>query len=595
MHSRILPDDQALELLKECLNSNCKYVGIDVETNGKDCRDGRGYGHGFSLAFRNGSGAISAAYFPLRHTNLGAAHNYNARAVLPLLQEIVDTKTAIYHNAKGDLVFLSTFGINAIRGRFICSLHVAHLVDENLPLGGKSLEACSKHYLNDSKLKDPLKKAIELFGWHMLTPDLICEYAMYDAVLHLKLGEALMPLARAEKLEETWAHKVEYTKCVIDMESMGIEIDVELCNRMAELGRKRMQEEVNSLGGLNPGSRNDQEELFINQLGLDPIMKKRKRKDGSSVETMTFDKDAMEIYDKILELRNDSTARHVLNYRGWQKSVTSNYEPYVELLSPDGRLRPNYKLHGTKTGRMSCENPNLQQIPKAGVKPWNGEMKKCFVPASGFALWGFDYSQLELRVGTAYAQEPSLGEVFQQGRDVFTEMSNQLGMTRNDTKTLVYSIQYGAGINRISNVFGVSRARAEEIRQNYYQTYPRFRDITKEASSLAIRDRKIRLWSGRYRHFLYPEDESFKAFNSVIQGGSADVVERAMLRIWKMGFPQDECRMLLQVHDELIFEIREDLVEKYKPIIMDAMTTIDYHPMFDRVKFAAEGKRWGEK
>lgn len=581
---KILDEDVAFQYLQDALNSTSP-VGIDTETSGLEIRDGRHYGFGISIAFHSAQG-LCAFYMPFKHTNLGTGSNYNLDRFLPVLQELIDSHLNIFFNAKFDLVSLSTFGLQTDRCKYIDCLILAHLVNENTPVS-KSLESCSQHYLRDGKKKDYLKDAIKIFGWGMLTPDLIAEYATYDAVLTLRLYEALKPLAQAEKLTETWRHKAEFLRCLIDMESMGIRVDQQLCKEMAEVGHREMDRIKDELG-LNPASRIDLEQLLIQDLKLEPIYSEK-------TGNITFDKNAMAVYERFLEGSGDQRARRVLEFRGWQKSVSSNYEPYISLLSPDGRLRPNYKMHGTKTGRLSCENPNLQQIPKAGVKPWNGKMKECFVPATDYVLVGFDYSQLELRVGTAYAQEASLAETFRQGKDIFTEMSQQLGMSRNDTKTLVYSIQYGAGINRIRNVFRVSTDRAQEIRQNYYDTYPAFRSISKRASDLAARDKRIKLWSGRYRHFQYAEDEKFKAFNSVIQGGAADIVERAMLRIWRMQLPRDECRMLLQVHDELIFEIRQDLVEKYKPIIMHAMTQVDWHPMFETVKFAADCKLWGEK
>src|SRR6185437_5333306 len=148
----------------------------------------------------------------------------------------------------------------------------------------------------------------------------------------------------------------------------------------------------------------------------------------------------------------------ILEYRGWSKTTSSNYRPYLALLSPDGRLRPNYKQHGTLTGRLSCEMPNLQQIPREGSKRWNGQLKKCFITLDpDEMLLEFDYSQLELRLGAAYAKEESLIQVFREGRDIFQEMAEALEMDRQSTKTMNYAIAYGAGVTRISNVLDISR------------------------------------------------------------------------------------------------------------------------------------------
>ena len=356
-----------------------------------------------------------------------------------------------------------------------------------------------------------------------------------------------------------WQHKQDFMRVVIEMERLGIGVDVDLCNRMAEKGLDQMERIKKALNA-DPGKRGDLEGLLLDELGL-PVVKK------TPAGKPSFDKFAMEEYEEILSQRNDKTAQLILAFRGWQKSVSSNYKPYVELLSPDGRLRPNYKLHGTRTGRMSCEKPNLQQIPKEGTKPWNGKMKECFTPAPGYKLVEFDYSQLELRLATAYTKDQSLMTVFAEGRDIFTEMSKDLGMTRQETKGLVYSIQYGAGVRRISNIFDVSNGEARRIISNFYSTYPGFRTMSNACEQIVLSKGSLRLISGRRRHFQYPRDEARKSFNSLIQGGAADLVERAMVRLHKR-VVNDECRMLLQVHDSVIFEIREDKVFEYGPRIL---------------------------
>src|SRR5690606_39266387 len=150
------------------------------------------------------------------------------------------------------------------------------------------------------------------------------------------------------------------------------------------------------------------------------------------------------------------------------------YRSYLEHVSPDGRLRPDYKHHkdeddgGTVTGRLSCANPNLQQIPKSGKKPWNGGVKRSFIPTPGYELWEVDYSQLELSLGTAYADVKELMEVFNdESRDIFSEIAATLGLERDPTKTYVYSTQYGAGINRLVSALGVTPAKAAQIRDDY--------------------------------------------------------------------------------------------------------------------------------
>lgn len=562
------------------LLERAEYVALDTETSGENIRDGRGYLVGLSVAYGELSG-----YLPIRHINEldGSNTNLTDDERYRLTKAIENYKGwLIFHNSKFDLESLRSAGIN-YTGKFYDTMLIAHLINENKPYS-KSLDGCTKHYVGkDSKKKsEAFLAAQKIWGWNM-PASVMYEYAAYDAVLTFRLFEAIKPLFDKEELAETWEHKQKFVRTIIAMERRGVRVDTTLAKRM-QIHGEMIMEDIREELKLNPGSTKDLKVLLIDKLGL-PVVK------ATPAGAPSFDKEAMAVYDRALELQENHTAELITTYRGWQKSVSSNYIPYQELLSPDGRLRPNYKLHGTKTGRMSCEKPNLQQIPRSGDKAWNGEMKSTFIPEEGYELYEADYSQLELRLGTAYAGEEGLKRIFAEGRDVFTEMSNDLGMSRQNTKTLVYTIQYGGGINRISTVFAVSRERAEQLRENYFSTYPGFHSVAMVATQKAKHVGKLKLWSGRYRHFLYPREEAHKAFNSVIQGGAADIVERTMVRCFESVDNDEECRMLLQVHDSIVWEIKRDMVDKYLPMIKEAMTNIE--PDFG-VTFAVDIHKFGE-
>jgi DNA polymerase I len=497
-----------------------------------------------------------------------------------LQREKIAKGVLVFHNSKGDLDFGDNLGINLVGNTSYCTMRMAHLIREEYPFR-KSLDVCYKHYCK-GKGKTPLD--FTSIGWGNVPSESMYEYAANDASITLDLFNVLKPLFDAEQLEEVWQSKREVINIYRKMESRGVKIDTDLCKQMYELGTDEMADLARTLG-VNPASPLGLKKILIDELRL-PIVKR------TPTGRPCFDKESMQHYDRLLEHSTDATALLILAYRGWQKSTSSNYGPYLSLLSPDGRLRPNYKLHGTKTGRASCEKPNLQQIPKVSNKPWNGKMKNAFIPKDGYTLIEFDYSQLELRLATAYAQEKTLMDVFHQGRDIFTEMSEELGMSRNDTKTLVYTIQYGGGLRRISTVFGVSESRASELREGFFQAYSGFRVATKTASGRAKSKGKVKLWSGRYRHFEYPAEQSHKAFNAVIQGGAADIVDHSQRRIIARSLDvRDECEMLLQVHDSLVFEIRTDLLNTYVPEIKEAMEQVE--PDFG-VKFAVDFHEWGK-
>lgn len=581
LYNEVIDERIALDVIRRMTNE--PIVSIDTETNGKEIRDGRGHAYGISIASGD-----TAVYLPFRHRDL-CESNYNLHDFMQPMQYILDNSTVVYHNAKFDLVSLRTLGANPFGKRFVDTMVLAHLVDENRPFGGKSLDACAKFYLhNDGKKNQKgteYTESLALFGYEGMTADLTSEYAAWDARITYDLYQKLIPLLQKEDLGPTWQHKMQMIELLIEMEGAGVKVDVDLCEDMSGTGRLRMLQIRNELGLLNPGSTNDLKILLIDRLHL-PVVKLTPK--GKPC----FDKYAMDEYEEILEVTNDTTAKLILEYRGWQKSVTSNYEPYVRLLSPDGRLRCNYNLHRTVTGRMSCNEPNLQQIPRLGEKAWNGKMKQCFTAKEGYVLVEGDYSQLEFRLSSSFAKEPKLLEIFNSSdRDVFTETAKALGMERHEAKTLTYAILYGAGANRIKNIFGVSESRGQQIRDNFFSVYPNLLKASKHATHYAMSHKYVPLWTGRRRHFLDPKNEAHKAYNSLTQGGAADIVERTMLRSAKEGFNNDDCRMLLQVHDSIVWEVREDLVDKIKPELAAMMRRVE--PDFG-VIFKADIKTWGE-
>jgi len=557
---------------------NAPYLAVDTEATLLELRDGRGWAMGLSIAFRLPGMGLISNYFPFRHETGNLDKNW-----LGQIKDLLENhKRLIFHNAKFDLVSLKTLGI-VIEGEFYDTMLMAHMVNENEPFSGKGLDSLSKYYLND-----PGKRKSELFvgfirymGWAKVTPELMHDYAAYDTDLTLRLYEHLQLEWDVQDLDQLWQVEQEFIHLLVKMEGRGVRINQSLVEGELDRGQKRMGE-ISELLGLNPASPKDLHKLLIEELSL-PVVKETPGGKAS------FDKQAMIEYEALLAVYDDPRASLILEYRGYQKTVSSNYKPYKELLSPDGRLRPNYKMHGTVTGRLSCEKPNLQQIPRVSDKPWNGALKQAFIPEPGFTLWEADYSQLELRLGAAYAAESELIEVFNSGRDVFSEMARELDMPRHNTKTLTYTLQYGGGAKRLSDVFGVSIEKAGEIKDEYFERYPGFRKMAQTASSKCRRQGFLRLWSNRRRHFSDPQNEAHKAFNSVVQGGAAEIVKHTMLRLSE-SVDSDDCRMLLQIHDSVVFEIRnghESVLEDIKKI-MEAV-----EPDFG-VHFAVDVHKWGE-
>lgn len=356
-----------------------------------------------------------------------------------------------------------------------------------------------------------------------------------------------------------WEIEADFIRLIARIKQRGIAIDTEFSRKKAIEGT-RILNQISGELGWNPGSTQQLGKYLIDELGL-PVVKRTPK--GAPA----FDKEALEEYELHLDATGDETAQKVLTYRGWQKTVSSNFQAYLDLMDENEILHPNYKVHGTRTSRLSCEKPNLQQIPRESIKPWNGDVKKAFIPrnyelyytnnegyefyrpirkqAGILRLRTFDFKQVEFRLAAAYAKEYELLEIFNSGADIFTEMSERLGRPRHQIKTFVYATLYGAGKNKIALILKVPQDEAIDLYEEYHGTWPGFKRISENAARLASNDGYIEYWTGRRRHLS--KGESHKAFNSVIQGGAFEIVKRRMLSL------RDE-PIVLQVHDSITVE-----------------------------------------
>lgn len=566
-------------------------IGFDTETNARDLfGDPFARVNGFSVAIKIGE-YYYKEYFPVAHIDGPNVPQEYADALL----EIISRKMIIMHNSIFDLrAFEMLCKFQWQIKSFIDTMKLAHLHNENFSADGMgnkegySLENCCQRYLGYQGKEKSLEfnMTLKLVGWNGMDFHTIREYGATDALITYKLWESIMKkVSREPGIAHYWK-TIENTNLSVlkSFRELGVKVNIPLAVRLEARGLEVMREIESEIGVKfsGPGSVKATQDLFWNVLKLPVILNKKTGKP-------TLDKEAMKRYDAILARQDNPIAAKLLEFRGWQKSVTAFYRPYQELVDPDGRIRTDFKPHGTVTGRYSSSKPNLQQIPKESDKEWNGQAKDCFMPEDGHELWEFDYSQLEFRLSASYAREPKLLDVFNDdSRDIFDEMSLDLGLTRQQCKTLTYSIQYGAGEQRIMDVFGYGRTEARNAINSWYDNYPGIRRVSDRAKQMATQYGKVELWSGRYRHFAKPKMEARKAFNSTIQGGAADMVKLAMNNIHK---ELPELRMVLQVHDALWFEIPNAQVNFYLPQIKEIMQRPPTES--NRVIFKVDGHRVG--
>lgn len=570
--------------LKTAEAKQVTILGLDTESTGLRVKDGTDKLTGLSLAFKIGP-TYCSKYFPFFHKT---GENLSP-SLIPRIQKLLESKPISVHNSPHDIAAAQTVrhqapevGLDLTKSPMIYDPMLEfHMLDEEGY--SKELQYLSKKHLGEEKYRDEIYQWTKYFGWSDVPSFLMEQYAAKDAELHLKLHEYAWPFLELEELDSLWPTEYDFIKVMSKIMNRGVRVNQDFCKQQSEIGWMTMADIESELGFI-PSKSSELGPFLLEELKL-PILK-------TSLKTgkPSFDKFVMEQYEEILSTRSDKTAKLILEYRGWQKVVSSLYQNLITKISPDGRIRPNFKLHGTKTTRLSCEDPNLQQIPREGNKPWNGKAKQAFIPADGYELSEGDYAQLEFRLECEYTEEPELIAAFaDEKRDVFTEMSQQLVLPRYETKQYKYATGYGAGLGRIANMFGVSLERAEEIRTTYRQAYPGIYKASTRAKQLAESRGYVRYWTGRRRHLS--KSDSSKAFNSIMQGGAAEVVKRKMIEIDKHledNYGED-ARLVLQVHDSVVIEHRPEIRDQIRKEVSDIMTDL---PQFN-TKFKVDFHSFG--
>jgi len=578
-------------------------IGVDTEGTGLNVLDNRDYCMGIGIAYRLPIiGSIQTSYFPFRHNlkfDPDDYSNLDTSTFLPRLKALLESKPITCHNLKYDEPALATLGIK-VGPKAFCSLAMTHMLNENLP--SFELDWLAKYILKDEKYNtEEFDKFIKIWGWPNLPIQLADPYCQQDASLHLRLFEYVFPKLKSEELVNLWPEELEFIRCLIKVETNGVRLNVELAKKLSAYSEQRMLDIIELLG-FNPGTYSDLAPYLFDELKL-PILDRGKPTKDYPEGRPSMTRKIMDEYDEMLESFQNPTAKLVVEFRQLQKARSTWYEGFQNKLCPDGRLRSNFKIHGTRTRRLSNSFPNLQQLPRRSNNNTNKETRQLLIPDDGFELWEYDYAQLELRIGTVYAGEKALVQVYNEDRDFFTELTltafpgmdpestnPKTGHTfRYDIKQYFYARQYGAGITKQAIVLHVSEDEVRTISERIDNAYPGFKRTSKIATIKAKETGFVRYWTGHKRHFNFWDDKHHKAFNALIQGGAAQIVKRAMLRVDK--FTTDDCRLLLQVHDSLVTEERIGTHEHYSKLIINAMEDF---PQFG-VKFAVDCHRWGDK
>ncbi len=552
-----------------------KEICFDTETTGIDANEAELVGLSFSV--KKGE----AFYVPC------PADKEGCLKLLNNFQQLFNNKsiTWIGQNIKYDMLLLKWYGFELLGNTFDTML--AHYVIE--PDGKRSMDALSEKYLGYATVHiDELigKKGKNQGNMRDVELEKIKDYAAEDADITLQLKNTFLPQLKEKEVEKVF-YEVEnpLVKVLTAMEFEGIRIDEQFLNEYSkELEReaKTAEESVYQQAGVrfNLASPKQLGEVLFDKLKLDPKAKKTKTGQYATGEDVLL---KLAAQNKIVD--------DILAFREYTK-LKSTYVDALPLMinKKTGRVHTSYAQAVAVTGRLSSNNPNLQNIPIRTDK--GKEIRKAFIPRDkDYVLISADYSQIELRIVAAISGDVNMCEAFSTGKDIHTataakvfnvdekEVTKEM---RYKAKSVNFGIIYGQGAFGLAENLGISRAEAKEIIDNYKTQFPNIQKYMDDTINFCKENGYVETLMGRKRWLKDINSANFtvrgfaerNAINSPIQGTAADMIKLAMIKIDAEFKRQNfKSKMLLQVHDELVFDAFKDEVDRIKPVILHCMQT----------------------
>jgi len=575
VHNYICADtaEKRMSLITQLLSEN--EVSFDTETTGIDANNAELVGLSFS--WKPGE----AYYVPV---------SADRDAVIEVLTEfdpLFENPERIWigQNVKYDMLVLKWYGIE-IKGKIFDTMLAHYVID---PEGKRSMDLLSAQYLG----YDPVhieeligKKGKGQGNMRDVAIEKISEYAAEDADITLQLRNKFHPLLDEKAVRKVF-EEVEnpLVKVLAEMEFEGIRVDMDFLKEYSkELEKEAVtaEENVYREAGVrfNLSSPKQLGEVLFDKLKLDPKARKTKTGQYATGE------------DVLLKLANQNKiVDDILAYRELTKLKSTYVDALPAIINQKtGRVHTSYAQAVAVTGRLSSNNPNLQNIP---VRTERGrEIRKAFIPRDeNHVLISADYSQIELRIVAAISGDPNMCLAFKEKKDIHTATAarvfnvDEKDVTkemRYRAKSVNFGIIYGQGAFGLADNLGISRTEAKEIIDNYKKQFVNIQKYMDSTIQFARENGYVETLMGRKRWLRDINSGNFtvrgfaerNAINSPIQGTAADMIKMAMIRIHET-FKKNhfKSKMLLQVHDELVFDAHVDEAEMIKPIIIECMQT----------------------
>lgn len=554
-------------------------LSFDTETDALDAM--RANLVGISLAVEPGR----AAYIPVGHDYPGAPPQLAREAVLDALRPVLENPQIkkLGQHGKYDLHVLRRHGV-AVQGYHDDTMLESFVL--NSTASRHDMDSLAMRYLGYTTIKfeDVAGKGAKQIPFSQVGLEEASRYAAEDADITLRLHHALNPQLQATPSLERVYREIEMplVPVLARIEANGVHIDmVELRRQSQDLSVRMLaaQQKATELAGhtFNLDSPKQLQAVLFDELQLPALVKTPKGQPSTNEE-------ALEAIAEQHEL-----PRVILEYRGLAKLRSTYTDKLPEMVNPDtGRVHTSYHQSGAATGRLSSSDPNLQNIP---IRTEDGRrIRRAFVAPPGRKILACDYSQIELRIMAHLSEDPGLVRAFEQGVDVHRATAAEVfgraldEVTPNErraAKAINFGLMYGMSAFGLARNLGIDRGQAQDYVALYFSRYPGVRDFMERMRQQARDHGFVETLEGRrlYLNDIHARNQGLRAgaeraaINAPMQGTAADIIKRAMVKVdaWLQG-QGDRARMIMQVHDELVFETDAEFLEVLQRNVVELMS-----------------------
>ena len=576
----VKPTYKLVETVEDCkalFEKLCvlKSFAFDTETTSLNAIEAEIVGMSFSYK------AKEAFYVPL------SSEEVSRNEILAIFKPLFENERIekVGQNIKYDLHILANYGIT-LKGKFFDTMIAHYLLEADMR---HNMNILAETYLNYSpvKIEAIIGKGKSQLNMRDLPPTKVKDYACEDADITWQLKEDFAPKLKEQDLFNLFTTmEMPLVSVLAKMEREGINLDTDglaVFSKELEASVLETQTAIFELAGMefNIASPKQMGEVLFDHLKLDDKAKKTKTGQYSTSEDVLSKlKDKHEIIEKILD------------FRSMQKLRSTYVDALPVLINPNTKhIHTSFNQAVAATGRLSSNNPNLQNIPIRTEK--GKEVRKAFIPRDkNHVLLAADYSQVELRLIAEMSGDPVMVEAFQQGLDIHAATASKVfGVPldevtremRSNAKTVNFGIIYGVSAFGLSQQSTLSRKEAAEIIKSYFATYPKLKEYMDSNIAFArehgyvktIMNRKRRLKDINSQNGIVRGHSERNAINAPVQGSAADVIKLAMIKVQAEIEAQGlQSKMILQVHDELVFDALKSEVPQLKILIKDAMENV---------------------